>query len=85
MPKSIKVTVANFGVSMDSFNIVYNIIGDNALVPAANACGQAASGITQVQLQSGYTVFLPDNSANVYVISASGVCAGTIVGTAVPA
>lgn len=85
MAKSIKVTVAGFGVSMDSFNIMYNIIGDNALILAANACGQAALGITQNQLLTGYTVYLPDNSANVYVISASGVCVGTIAGTAVPA
>jgi hypothetical protein len=85
MPKSIKVAVAGFGVSIDSLNIMYNITGDSALIPAANACGQVAFGLTQVQLLSGYTVYLPDNAANVYVISASGVCVGTIAGIAVPA
>lgn len=86
MAKAIKVRVAGFGVSIDSLNIMYNISGDSTLVLAANACGQAALGITQVQLLNGYTVYLPDNAANVYVISASGACVGTIsAGAAVPA
>ena len=85
MPKAIKVRVPGFGVSIDSLDIMYNVLGNSTLITAANACGELASGLTQVQLQSGYTVYLPDNAANVYVISASGPCAGTIsAGTVVP-
>lgn len=86
MPKVIKVRVPGFGVSIDSLDIMYNISGSTTLVTAANACGELASGLTQVQLLSGYTVYLPDNAANVYVLSNSGPCAGTITaGTVVPA
>ena len=86
MAKVIKVKVAGFGVSIDSLDIMYNTSGSSALVLAANACGESASGLSQTQLLNGYTIYLPDNAANVYVTSASGPCTGTMsAGTAVPA
>ena len=83
MAKIVKIKVASFGASIDTLNIVYNITGDTNYRAASTACGCVASNLTQTQLLNGYVVSLPDNAANVAVVSAAGICAGTIVSVSV--
>lgn len=78
MPTPYKIKIAKAGVSTDLFNIMYDILGNSNLNLASTPCGVAATGLTQSQLLEGYTVTLPDNVANVYIVDFGGICDGRV-------
>ena len=71
-----RIKVSKVGVSTDLFQIMYNVSGNSNLVLADIPCGGTADSITKDELIAGYTVLLPLNAINVYIVDSGGICDG---------
>lgn len=76
MANPYKIKISKAGVSTDLFQIMYDVTGNSTRVLADIPCGGTATSVTQDQLIAGYTVMLPVNAANVYIIDIGGICDG---------
>ena len=76
MAKTYKIQITKAGLSTDLFNILYDRVGDSTRIVASSPCNGSAIGITQAQLQAGYTVVVSDNATNIYITDSGGICDG---------
>lgn len=76
MANPYRIRISKAGVSTDLFQIMYDVVGNSTRVLADIPCGGTATSVTQEQLIAGYTVLLPANAANVYIVDVGGICDG---------
>ncbi len=76
MASPYKIRVSKVGISTDLFQIMYNVTGNSNLVLADTPCGGTAVSITGDELIAGYTVMLPGNAINVFIVDSGGICDG---------
>lgn len=76
MANPYKIRVSKVGLSTDLFQIMYNVSGNSDLVLADIPCGGTAVSVTADELIAGYTVMLPLNVINVYIVDSGGICDG---------
>jgi hypothetical protein len=76
MANPYKIKISSAGVSTDVFQIMYDVSGNSSRVLANIPCGGTATAVTQDQLVTGFTVLLPSNALNVYIVDIGGICDG---------